>query len=70
MERGCRERPAPASLHQLLPGCCRDLLSPPSPPCRPPGSDGWFYNLNSASQASLRDIIRDGFLYPKDNKLS
>ena len=32
------------------------------------GSDGWFYNLNVAQHASLREIIYDGFLYPKETK--
>ena len=32
------------------------------------GSDGWFYNLNVAQHASLREIIHDGFLYPKETK--
>lgn len=32
------------------------------------GSDGWFYNLNIAQHASLREIIYDGFLYPKETK--
>ena len=32
------------------------------------GSDGWFYNLNVAKHASLREIIHDGFLNPKDSK--
>ena len=32
------------------------------------GSDGWFYNLKAAQHASLREIVHDGFLYPKDSK--
>jgi 5'-AMP-activated protein kinase, regulatory gamma subunit len=32
------------------------------------GADGWFYALRSAQHASLRDIVYDGFLYPKETK--
>lgn len=32
------------------------------------GSDGWFYNLKAAQHASLREIIYNGFLHPKDSK--
>jgi hypothetical protein len=50
-----------------------DLLLPPSslPPCPPPcpaGSDGWFYPQHAAENASLREIIHDGFLHPKESK--
>lgn len=40
--------------------CIKDLKSL--------GSDGWFYNLKVAQHASLREIIHDGFLYPKETK--
>ena len=40
--------------------CIKDLKSL--------GSDGWFYNLNAAAATTLRDIIHDGFLHPKQNK--
>jgi hypothetical protein len=40
--------------------CIRDLKSL--------GSDGWFYNLKGAANTSLREIIHDGFLYPKEAK--
>ena len=32
------------------------------------GSDGWFYPLHAAQNTSLREIIHDGFLHPKDAK--
>lgn len=32
------------------------------------GADGWFYALRTAQHASLRDIVYDGFLYPKETK--
>lgn len=32
------------------------------------GADGWFYALKGAQHSSLRDIIYDGFLYPKESK--
>lgn len=32
------------------------------------GSDGWFYNLAKASHSSLREIVHDGFLHPKQAK--
>ncbi len=38
-----------------------------APLCRA-GSDGWFYPQHAAENASLREIIHDGFLHPKDNK--
>jgi hypothetical protein len=32
------------------------------------GSDGAFYNRRQAAQASLRQIVHDGFLNPKHTK--
>lgn len=40
--------------------CIKDLRSL--------GSDGWFYPQHAAENASLREIIHDGFLHPKDSK--
>lgn len=60
----CR-RPASDSCHPNHP-----RPKHPAPPFRVvlAGSDGWFYNLSAASQTTLKDIIRDGFLHPKENK--
>ena len=41
-------------------------LGSESPPCA--GSDGWFYPQHAAENTSLREIIHDGFLHPKDAK--
>ncbi|PRW33691.1 CBS domain [Chlorella sorokiniana] len=40
--------------------CIKDLRSL--------GSDGWFYPQHAAENTSLREIIHDGFLHPKDSK--
>ncbi len=40
--------------------CIKDLRSL--------GSDGWFYPQHAAENTSLREIIHDGFLHPKDAK--
>ena len=43
---------------------------PTNTPRAPPltGSDGWFYAEAAATKASLREIVHDGFLHPRDNK--
>ena len=45
-------------------------LAPPTPrlPRCPAGSDGWFYPQHAAESTSLREIIHDGFLHPKETK--
>ncbi|PSC67382.1 E3 ubiquitin-ligase [Micractinium conductrix] len=42
--------------------CIKDLRSL--------GSDGWFYPQHAAESTSLREIIHDGFLHPKETKRS
>jgi hypothetical protein len=48
----------------LRPSSCPSRL----PHCCPAGSDGWFYPQHAAENASLREIIHDGFLHPKESK--
>lgn len=45
-----------------------NVVAAPPPLAPRAGSDGWFYPQHAAENASLREIIHDGFLYPKDSK--
>ena len=53
---------------RVLEECGAQFASKPIKSLKSLGSDGWFYNLNIAQHASLREIVHDGFLYPKETK--